>query len=192
MALMIDLAAWAFGGFIVFLILLVKHAPYRPGDRGPETLLAGCTAITFILMFLEVAGIIETADRSAFAGAARILALNAGAACAYFAYRLFRRAKHRSPRHRPLERPRMSPEYEAASRRMDEIFGAMLADALRGPPSSRDPRKIPSYAKMIGEASEAMLREAKREPQSVRAAKMAGLVFIGIAGLYALTVILTA
>ena len=193
MTLMIDLAGWAFGGFIAFSILLAKYASFRPGDRSAETLLVMCSAITLILLF--VAGF-DPAFRSreaAFGAAARILALNAGAACAYFAYRLFRRAKHTSPKPRPLERPRMSPEYEAADRRMDEIFEAMKADALRGPPSSGDPRKIPSYTKMIDEAGEALLQASKRESQAAeRAVKMAGLVFIGIAVLYALFVILTA
>ncbi|HEV3010820.1 MAG TPA: hypothetical protein VGX52_17465 [Burkholderiales bacterium] len=192
---MIELAACAFGGFIAFLLGLAKQGPFRPGDRGPEILFAICSAIALICLFLVVAGN-DPAYRSreaAFAAAGRILAFYAGTACAYFAYGRFRRAKPVSPNPRSLERPHMSPEYEAADRRMDEIFEAMKADALRGPPSSGDPRTIPSYTKMIDEAGEALLQASERESRAAeRTVKMAGVVFLGIAVLYGLFVILTA
>jgi hypothetical protein len=191
---MIELAGCAFGGFIAFLILLAKQGPFRPGDRGPEILLAICSAIALVFLFPVVAGN-DPAFRSreaALGAAGRVLAFYAGTACAYFAYRLFRRAKPMFPRPtRSLERPRMSPEYEAADRRMDDIFEAMKADALRGPPSSGDPRIIPSYAKMIDEAGEALLQASKRESPAERAGRMAAIGFIAFAVLYALFVILT-
>jgi hypothetical protein len=163
---MIELLGVALGGFVVFFIGLAKHSPLRPGQRTAEVLLAIVSVIALVFLALGAVDLVLRPHEPDFGAAARLFALYIGFASGYFSYRIFRRRlEHKARETAPANEPSMSPEYHAANRRMDEIFEALRAESANSRSLSRGGRELESYARMIEESGEALLKEAQRESQ---------------------------
>ena len=95
---MLELLGLVFGGFVAFFLVLLRYLPLNRRERTSGELFATFSAVALIFFVLAATGVLS-AD---LATSQRVVAFYAGTASAYLLSRL------------------MSPEYEEASRRMDE------------------------------------------------------------------------
>ena len=148
---MLENGAWALAGLIGFGLGLLKLSPIRPGERAAEVLLALFSAVALLFTLGEAFGLVTAGPAG---GNARVAAFWVGTVLGYAVYRLLpKRAAQSEP-------PRMSAEYHAATRQIDEAFEALKADAGRGAPDELARTK--AHFRQIDRGFEALAREGER------------------------------
>ena len=161
---MIEYGGLALAGLIVFGIGLLKFSPIRPGERSAEILLA---MISGICLLFILGGAFEPVAGGPGGAIARLAVLWVGALCGYLVYRLL-------PKRAP-EPPRMSAEYRVATRRIDQAFEAMQADAARGALPG-DLTRAKAHFREIDRGFEELQREGQRLRSQSRQITLAGFI----------------
>ena len=148
---MLENGGWALAGLIAFGLGLLKLSPIRPGERAAEVVLALISAFALLLTVGEAFGLVVPGPAG---GNARVMAFWVGAGLGYLLYRLLpKRAARPEP-------PRMSAEYHAATRQIDEAFEGLKADAARGAPDELARTK--AHFRQVDRGFEALAREGER------------------------------
>jgi hypothetical protein len=155
---MMEYGGLALSGLIVFGIGMLRLSPTRPGERSAEILLAIISALCLL------SGVFGATDGAT----GRLAAAWTGAVCGYLIYRLL-------PKRAP-EPPRMSAQYHAATRRIDEAFEALKVDAAGDAPDQLARAKV--HFHQIDKGFQELAREGERMRSRSRQTTLAGAVIM--------------